>query len=339
MSTTPAGIARVLADAYKYGHAWNPSYPNLANIDAAAIAKMDGSERDAKDLIASRQASDINAAVLVAAFHNHRQIQYDGLVGPATLALVDTIERCPMPDFAPPPGAAFDFGDPQLNAAVESMQAWAEAYTGGNGAWPVSGCDPERKGMHSIRIRLNPAGAPSVWIANRDKIQAAIEASYADMGLSVRYLYDASSAAEITKEFTNLRGGTIGINYFPMGGCRVITGVLSRTYNPSDWRLHAELDGHEDGHGVGLQHRPGGRMNPSILLTKNVASWRGDPSEGDMTRMYGGVPIPGTKPPVPPDGPPKPPGPTSPVSSFRLDGKEYEVYLKGSNVPPVVIVV
>ena len=332
MHASQAEISKVLVDAYKTGHAWNKAYPNLQNLDMAAVLKMDGTERDAKDLVASRQASDINAEALVAFYHQGRKIQYDGDIGPATLALVD-VPRCPLPDHAPPPNATFDFGDPLLNDAVRSMQEFAEKYVGGEGPWPKTGCDPDNKGVHSIRIRLNPAGAPSNWVANKDKIIAAIVASYADIGLSVRYILDDSSPAEITKEFTNLRGGTIGINYFPTGGCNRITGVLSRTYNPTDWRYHAELDGHEDGHGVGLPHTNGGRMNPSIILTKNVASWRGDPSEPRLVRSYGGVPVPGKEPPPPPP----PPGPSVPVSSFKLDGKDYDIYLKGGKSPPIVI--
>src|SRR5688572_16291738 len=119
MKPSSAEIQKVLLYAWRTGHAWNPACPNLQNLDDAAVLKMDATERDAKDLVASRQASDINADYLVAAFHAGRSIRHDGDIGPATLALVD-IPRCAMPDHPPPLHASFDYGDPDLNAAVRS---------------------------------------------------------------------------------------------------------------------------------------------------------------------------------------------------------------------------
>jgi hypothetical protein len=325
--------SQILVEAYKRGRAWHPDpeFANLHNLDLAAVEKMSGEEPDAKLLIRSLQLSDANYDPLVLAYHD-RTPDYDGEIGEATEHLVE-IQRCPIPDFAPPPGATFDFGDEFLNEAVRSYQEYAEAYTGGSGGWPVAGCDPENKGIHSIRVRINPSGAPSNVVGYREKALEAVVASYADIGISVRYLWDSNSAAEITKTFTRLGGGTLGVNYFPRGGCSVITGVLNTTYGPADWRWWAELEGHETGHGVGLPHTRGGRMNPSILLTTNTASWRGDPSEPLLRRLYGGQPIPG-RPNPKPDEPQ--PGPTA-DAEFTLGGVVYEIRKKGISPPPIVV--
>ena len=78
---------------------------------------------------------------------------------------------------------------------------------------------------------------------------------------------------------------------------------MDTSYQP-DVELASNLWIHEGlGHGVGLHHRPGGIMNPSIL--RRPITWRGDPSEGDMRKLYGGVPLTpvGPEPPTPPDKP------------------------------------
>jgi hypothetical protein len=322
--------SQILVEAYKRGRAWDPAYPNLLNLDEAAVAKMDGSEQDAQLLVKSLQESDINYDTLVLAFHE-RMPDYDGVIGPATEKLV-AIPRCPLPDHAPPPNARFYYDDPDLQAAVESMQ---EAAASGSGSWPSSGCDPERRGMHSIRVRLNPAGMPATVRTYHEEALRHVVAAYADIGLSVRYLLDANSPAEITKVFQRLSGGTIGWNYFPRGGCTPITGVLSNSYAPSDGgKLWANLECHETGHGVGLQHTRGSIMNPSILLVWPL-TWRGSPSESVLQRYFGGQPIPGRPKPDEPKPPPQP-GPTA-DAEFTLGGVVYEIRKKGISPPPIVV--
>jgi hypothetical protein len=110
---------------------------------------------------------------------------------------------------------------------------------------------------------------------------------------------------------------------------------MDSTYDPSDWRLHANLGTHEsEGHGFGFNHTRGGIMNASIVLVDPL-TWKGDPSWNVAARYYGGEPI--DDPETPPPPPPPPPGPSVPVSSFKLDGKDYDIYLKGGKSPPIVI--
>jgi hypothetical protein len=307
--------SEILIEAYQRGRAWNPDpeFANLLNLDPTAVEKMDGSEADAKLLVRSLQLSDANYNPLVLAFHQ-REPNYDGEIGPATATLVE-IPRCPIPDFAPPANAAFHYDDPELQAAVESMQANAA----GSGSWPSPGCDPNSTAGHSIRVGLNTSGAPAGVAVYLDKALKEVAKCYADMGLVVRYILNESTPVEIRKSFKALRGGIIGLNYFPTPNtcAQTIEGWLGINYAPSNWLTWARLETHETGHGTGLQHTSGGIMNPSILVLPTL-TWRGDPSERTLTRFFGGVPV------GAPTGPTDPP--TTPKTGvLTLDGKTYDV--------------
>lgn len=155
----------------------------------------------------------------------------------------------------------------------------------------MPGCDPDRQGVHSIRVRINPARMPTVVQAYVQQALAAVVACYADIGLAVRYILDAISDCEIAKLFDALRGGIIGWNEFPQANTcnQTINGRLDTDWAPSDWRLWAGLEQHETGHGVGEQHTNGGPMNPSILLLP--ITWRNTPSFASLKRKFGGEPI------------------------------------------------
>lgn len=286
----PLTDKEILMEAYLRGHAWDPKFPNLANLDRGRVALMDGSEADAKQLVASRQDSDANMDALVAAFHKRPYAVPDGDIGPATRALAE-LPRCPVPDFAPPPGALIDLGDPDLNKVAESMQAWAAAS--GSGSWPMPGCDPDRQGVHSIRVRIDPARMPSTIAAYHKEALGWVTAAYAEIGVAVRYLMSASGDCEIAKRFEGLAGGVIGWNEFPSSNTcnQTINGRLDTGYAPNDGgKLWANLECHETGHGVGLQHTRGHIMNPSILLIWPL-SWKGGPSFSTLQRYFGGEPI------------------------------------------------
>lgn len=292
--------SELLVEAYRRGRAWvaDPEFANLHNLDPTAVAKMDGSEADAKLLIRSLQLSDANYDPLVLAFHK-RLPDFDGNIGPATKALVE-IPRCPMPDAPPPPNASFHYDDPGLQRAVETMQANAT----GSGSWPA--CDPDATGLpHSFRVRIDPARMPSTIQGYHVQALKAVVDCYAEIGCALRYVLNAAGDCEIAKLFQNLAGSVIGWNEFPRGDTcnQTINGRLDTGYAPSDYRYWANLEAHETGHGVGLQHTRGHIMNPSILLIWPL-TWRGGPSESTMRRYFGGEPIGPTTPPPPPPPPP-----------------------------------
>jgi hypothetical protein len=334
MEISSSDIQKVLTDAYKTGHAWNPAYPSLRNLDLAAVEKMNGTERDAKDLVASRQASDINADVLVYAFHSGRKIQYDGDIGPATLALVN-IPRCPLPDHPPPVTASFDYGDEELNGAVRSYAEFAE-YVGGTGSWP-KGCDPDHPNVHSVVTLINAGGASASQKEKLTEVLKYVEACEAEIGQHLRHVVTPNTYSKPNHNivFGPIPGSVIGFNYFPTPNTcnQTVQGKIDSTFGASAITL-ANLFTHEyKGHGDGLEHTRGGIMNPSII-TINPLSWIGDPHEKTKKRYFGGVPVPTDNPPPPP---PPPTGDPKPVSSFTLEGKEYDIYAKGRKLPPIVI--
>lgn len=308
---------QLLLEAYRRGHAWNPAYPNLLNLDEGRVGMMDGSESDAKLLIASRQASDLNFDVLVAAYHQRAAVP-DGEIGPATRLLAE-LPRCPIPDFAPPPHASFTYDDPGLQAAVESQQ---RAAAMGSGSWPS--CDPERTGVNSFRVRIDPTNMPSTIKEYIDKALEAVVGAYAEMGCAVRYILAASGDCEIAKRFENIPGSVIGYNYFPQPDTcnQTITGRLDTGYTPSDYRYFANLECHETGHGVGLQHTRGHIMNPSILLVWPL-SWKGGPSESTMRSFFGGVPI---------STPTTPTTPTDPTTGKAVFRGNFELLVDGKSL-------
>lgn len=274
---------------WRYGFFWNPEFPDCHNVLQIDLPKLTLKDVAVKYALVSAQNNDLNFEAYAWKHHNRGAIT-DGIAGPATYDYVSSIDRCAMPDFAPPLDAKFDLGDEGLNKSVQSMQDFGN----GSGGWPANGCDPDAlvKGVHSIRVRINPAGATSVQKAYLAQCCAAVSESYRDMGILVRYIFDANSAAEIIKLFANLLGSVIGWNEFVSpNSCRQIEGRLDIGFSPSNWKQFAGLEGHETGHGVGLYHTRGGRMNSSMLQDDNPATWRGDTSEAALKKLYGGIPV------------------------------------------------
>ena len=292
--------------AYRFGHAWNTAYPNLQNLDEAAVAKMDGSEADAHSLIASWQRLDINVSRLVNAFHG-RELIPDGIIGPASEAVM-AFSRCAMPDYAPPPNAAFRYDDPDLQAAVESYQRWAEAYVGGSGSWPKSGCDPQRMGIHSTRVNIDDTAASAHQKSILKEATGYVEKCEAEFGQAVRHNFNGSKTdCETDCRFQFIGGSVIGFCYFPEPDTcdQVITCRIDNSFDVSPITTANLLEHEYKGHGDGLQHTNGGIMNPSII-TYNPLTWKGDKHESTKRRYFGGEPIPPLTPPVPPTPPAHP---------------------------------
>lgn len=323
--------AKLIPFLWRHGHFWGKENPDGHNVTEDDLPALTLADPVVKAAVKSYQEADGNVEFFARHLHG-RAAAADGDVGPATLQTAG-LPRCPIPDHVPPPGVRVKTADPGLDAAIASMQEWAAA---GTGSWPPSGCDPNRRGTHSIRVRINPAGAPSAVRGYMDEALEACVAAYAEMGIAVRYILDSNSEAEITKTFARLGGSTIGINYFPFPNtCRPITGQLSSSYSP-EWRLWANLETHETGHGVGLEHTRGHIMNPSILLVWPL-TWKGSPSESTMRRYFGGVPLnPPVPPPptVPPTVPPDPPPVGPPVPVPKLGQVVIDLDARTVKIPP-----
>jgi hypothetical protein len=275
----------------RYGHTWGPQDLNLHNIDDAAVAKMSGDEQDAKSMVRSFQQMDANVGIMHGYMHGCDPADYvaDGEVCPATAAVME-FKRCAMPDHPPPPNASFHFDDPDLQAAVESQQA-AAAFTGS--FW--KGCDPQHPDIHSLVIGIDIRNAGRNFLANQEKILEARRACAAEIGVSVRYVINPDSMAGLQQYqvYRNMPGGVIGTNYFPSSNScgKIPNGSMDSTYDPSDWRLHANLGTHEaEGHGFGFNHTFGGIMNSSIVLVWPL-TWKGDAAWSQVKRYYPGLPI------------------------------------------------
>ena len=316
---TPTEIAQWLQ---QFGHAWGDE--NLRDIDAGRAAMMDGSEADYRALVRSFQTLDANVEALVGRRHR-RELSADGDVGPATLEVM-AYPRCAMPDFAPPPHASFHYDDPELQAAVESYQQFADEYKGGSGSWP-KGCDPQVPNYHSARANVMMGGASAHQKATWAECAKMVEKCLADMGHSIRHVLEGDPKdCEHDVRFQSIAGSTIGFAYFPTPNTcnQTVNARLDNGFNPRATVL-AELYVHEyQGHSIGLQHTRGGIMNPSIGSPQNPPSFKGDPSEATVRRYFGGVAIPKT--------PTTPTDPTNPIPGDPWAGSSITVQLPGK--PP-----
>lgn len=275
---------------WKTGQFWDPAYPNAYDVKLADLPLLHLTDVAVIEAVQNYQRSDANMLPLVVRHHS-RLPSYDGDVGPATLALAD-LKRCPIPDHAPPPNAAFHYADPGIQRAVETMQRAAEAK--GSGSWPPAGCDPTRTDTHSIRVGIDTSRCPAKIKAYLDEALMHCSAAYAEIGLAVRYVLDGSKA-EIVKKFEPLQGSVIGWNEFPQRGTcnQEVQGRLDTDFQP-EMNLWSNLETHETGHGVALEHTNGGIMNPSILLVWPL-TWKGDPSFNTLKGYFGGEPLTGIK--------------------------------------------
>ena len=325
---------------WKTGQFFNPAYPAGAAIKESDLPTLTLADSVVIDAVRSYQESDANLKPLARLYH-HRALIADGDVGPATRALT-LIGRCPIPDFAPPPGAAFDTGDPVVNRAVASMQ---EAT--GSGSWPA-GCHGTPN-VHEVKISYNLAGASSNQRQWWDEIKRRSAEAVAAVG--VRLIEVPVGDGQIAVSFRPLGGSVIGLAEFNPGTCGgSVFCYLNPNYSPNVDQVLVLLL-HENGHNWNLDHRSGNIMNPSILNVKPAWVERTgstityqDNSFPTLKKYFGGEPL----------TPPLPPGPPVAFDSIRLatsltagvygpftlgssrDAGDYMMLATDANPPPVV---
>lgn len=294
----------VLVEAFLRGRAWDPNFPNLANLDLSRVKKMTGNEEDALQLVESYQRSTTRYNLLVEAFHQRFEPDYDGRVGHATLALANT-PRCPLPDFAPPPGASFDYGDPDLNSVVERMQQAAQRATG-SGSWKP-GCY-DTPNVHEIKVSYDTAKLSSKQKEWLPAVKAHNATAVAAMGLRVVEV-PVGQFANVKFYGRNFGGSTIGMAQFNNSSCGdSVFCTVSPNYAPN-LRMFLILVMHEFGHTMNFEHSNKFIMNPFIMdvpeywirresgtvtytdvrYAKGKQFFGGDPTEGP-------VPVPVTSP-------------------------------------------
>lgn len=300
-------LQEIFVEAYQRGHAWNPAYPNLQNLDLGRVQKMTGQESDTKDLVRSLQMSDANYSVLVQAIHQRLYPDFDGIVGPATQALVN-IPRCPLPDFTPPPTASFHYDDPLLQKTVERMQRAT-----GSGSWPYN-CHGQT-GVHTVKISYDFSNAPSNVKSWEQELKTRSQAGVAAVGVRVIEVPVGDPGAQIRVSWRSLAGSTIGLAEFNNGTCSdSVFCYLDPNYAP-DLEMVLILLMHENGHNWNLEHSSGFIMNPSILRVRPAwVVWSGSSIEYQDVRypklkgFFGGLPL------TPDPGPG--PGPTPGIKLF-----------------------
>ena len=258
----------VLRRLWDFGHFRNPKYPDTHTVNEVDLKHLSLTDPRISQAVKSFQEIDANYKIIGLA-NLGRESLPDGDFGPISNELMN-LKRCGCPDYG-------------LTARDESNY----------GGWPTPGCDltdPRiiNKNEFSIRVNLDTSRIPS---RIKEYLNQALEACvecYRLIGIRLRYVLDGNpNESEISKKFESLGGSVIGWNEFPNSNTcnQTIDGRLDTGYTPSDWRYFANLETHETGHGVGLEHTRGGIMNPSILLIWPL-TFVGDPSYNAIKRMY-----------------------------------------------------
>lgn len=215
--------------------------------------------------------------------HHGRSAKHDGIMGPATRQLFE-LPRCGHPDYGK------EIHPHDVKAAI------------GTGSW--KGCHGVGD-FHAATVFVDDKYMTPSWREDFDEIWNRSAAAYAEIGLRWTRT-DDRKAANTVLSFERGNKPYIGIaivGHNQSCGSQIWLKLLA-SYNPANSvAMRTELTMHEEGHNAGLQHTRGGIMNPSIM--RGLApTWKGDPSESILRRLYGGKPVGVPDPPDPPQPPP-----------------------------------
>lgn len=256
---------------------------------------------------------------------------FNGDLNPGMAALLD-VQRCPVPDHAPPPGTSFLFEDPAVQQVALRMQERQTMAAIGSGSWP--NCHGIGN-FHCATIRVNPAGIGSFLKPLFLTVLKNVQMAYAQVGLLFRFIgmdnkdmmtgevFSGNINSDLS--FVASSSGYIGIAIVGQNedcSSKIWNRYLS-TYRggSTDAEIVTQwtsLVSHELGHNCGLGHSPGGKMNSSIVNGLPTEWTANDPSTPKLRQMFGGQPvqIPGGQPPGPG------PGPNPPSFEERLHAME-----------------
>ncbi|KKN77719.1 hypothetical protein LCGC14_0356930 [marine sediment metagenome] len=203
--------------------------------------------------------------------HHGRPARSNGVSGPATAELFE-ISRCEYPDYGE------EVRPRNVQAAI------------GSGSW--KGCH-DIGDYHAATMFIDTKNMPSFWEKILETVWGRFVAANAEIGMQWIRTDDRENA-NTTLSFTLGRKPWIGLAIVGSNeSCSSkIWLQLLASYEPQDLvAMLTELLLHEGGHNMGLYHTRGGIMSATIVRGL-PASWKGDPSESILHKLYGGVPIP-----------------------------------------------
>lgn len=326
--------------AYEYGHFWNPANPDGHNVRQEDLHKLRASDPVVVQALISLSKSDPVKYTRASLDRLGRTPHFDGAIGPAMTDLITDPEgRCPIPDYAPPPGVVFSFDDPALQDVVTTMQSRAVMPALGAGNW--QGCH-NAGDIHCVSVMINPENLPA-WVSPVFKtVLQRVQAAYAGVGLLIRFVdqqkrdvltgEEFASNVNIDMSFVTSSSGWIGLAIVGTNQtcgdriwCRFLATYRGGQSSESVITQWTTLLKHELGHNCGFSHSSGGVMNPSIVNGLAPEWSNDDPTTPKLRRAFSGVavPIPGSPAPQPPETPgPQPP--SDPEWKKRVD----EIHLK-----------
>lgn len=313
--------------AWETGHFWSPQNPEGADVKQEDLANLKPDDPVVVAAMISMSKMDASRYTKHVLDQHGRQPHFDGEIGPAIQAMVSEPNgRCPVPDFAPPPGTSFLFEDPALQEVVERMQADAALPAFGSGNW--KGCHQVGQ-YHCATVGVNTSGLPVFLNPVFMEVLKNVQRAYAVVGLLFRFIragkdmltgedFDGNINTEMS--FVNSSDGWIGLAIVGQGEtcgskiwCRFLNTYRGGSDNASIITQWTTLIKHELGHNCGRSHTTGGVMNPSIVNNLPTEWVPNDPSTGWLKQQFGGVPVP-----IPGGGPtPKPDPPTTTEQLIR----------------------
>lgn len=313
--------------AWETGHFWSPTNPEGQNVKQEDLALLKPDDPVVVAAIISMSRMEAARYTKHVLDQHGRQPQFGGEIGPAIESMVSEENgRCPVPDFAPPPGTSFLYEDPALQAVVERMQADAASPAFGSGNW--KGCHQIGQ-FHCATVGVNTSGLPSFLQSVFLEVLKNVQRAYAGVGLLFRFLQNGKDmltgediGANINTEmsFVNRSDGWIGLAIVGQGEtcgskiwCRFLSTYKGGSDTASIVTQWTTLIKHELGHNCGRGHTTGGVMNPSIVNNLPTEWAPSDPSTTWLKGQFGGVPVP-----IPGGGPtPKPDPPTTTEQLIR----------------------
>lgn len=312
--------------AWETGHFWSPDNPEGKNLQQVDLALLRPDDPVVVAAMISMAKADMTRYTRLTLEKHGRPPEFDGVIGPAIEAMIVNGGRCPVPDFAPPPGTSFTFDDPDLQKVVERMQIDAQCAFG-SGNW--KGCHNVGD-FHCASIRVDASGLPDFLKPLFVQVLRNVQAAYAGVGLLFRFistggadlLTGESFSGNINSDmsFVNSSSGWIGLAIVGQGEtcgskiwCKFLATYRGGSSDAAIIQQWSSLIRHELGHNCGLGHSNGGTMNPSLINGLPVLWEQSDPSTQKLQQMFGGVPVP-----VPGGSPPDIPIPPNSVEQRIL---------------------